>query len=115
MTRRHRRRGRWFSADLCRGLAIGYNEQQALRPLAEGYVRACAAGASARRMSITGILLTYRAFDTLGEVAVLFMVAAAWAWFWRGGGEAVGRSTTGRLRPLRVRNRAKRRHKFWSR
>ena len=25
---------------------------------------------------ITGILLTYRAFDTLGEVAVLFMVAA---------------------------------------
>ena len=26
---------------------------------------------------ITGILLTYRAFDTLGEVAVLFMVAAS--------------------------------------
>ena len=25
---------------------------------------------------VTGILLTYRAFDTLGEVAVLFMVAA---------------------------------------
>ena len=25
---------------------------------------------------ITGILLTYRGFDTLGEVAVLFMVAA---------------------------------------
>ena len=56
-------------------IAIGYTEQQALRPLAESYVRLVPVDLGAPNV-ITGILLTYRAFDTLGEVAVLFMVAA---------------------------------------
>lgn len=56
-------------------IAIGYSEQQALRPLAESYVRLVPADLGAPNV-ITGILLTFRAFDTLGEVAVLFMVAA---------------------------------------
>jgi multicomponent Na+:H+ antiporter subunit B len=56
-------------------IAIGYSEQQALRPLAESYVRLVPLDLGAPNV-ITGILLTFRAFDTLGEVAVLFMVAA---------------------------------------
>jgi multicomponent Na+:H+ antiporter subunit B len=56
-------------------IAISYTEQQALRPLAESYVRLVPQDLGAPNV-ITGILLTYRAFDTLGEVAVLFMVAA---------------------------------------
>jgi multicomponent Na+:H+ antiporter subunit B len=57
-------------------IAIGYTEQQSLRALAEGYVRLVPQELGAPNV-ITGILLTYRAFDTLGEVAVLFMVAAS--------------------------------------
>jgi hypothetical protein len=57
-------------------LAIGYTEQQFLRPLAESYVRLVPQALGAPNV-ITGILLTYRGFDTLGEVAVLFMVAAS--------------------------------------
>jgi multicomponent Na+:H+ antiporter subunit B len=57
-------------------LAIGYTEQQSLRPLAESYVRLVPQSLGAPNV-ITGILLTYRGFDTLGEVAVLFMVAAS--------------------------------------
>lgn len=57
------------------GLIRDYSEQAALRPLAELYVQAVPADLGAPNV-ITGILLTYRAFDTLGEVAVLFMVAA---------------------------------------
>lgn len=57
-------------------IAIGYGGQQALRPLAESYVRLVPLELGAPNV-ITGILLTYRAFDTLGEVAVLFMVAAS--------------------------------------
>lgn len=56
-------------------IAIGYSEQHALRPLAESYVRLVPHDLGAPNV-ITGILLTFRAFDTLGEVAVLFMVAA---------------------------------------
>jgi multicomponent Na+:H+ antiporter subunit B len=56
-------------------IAIGYSEQLALRPLAESYVRLVPQELGAPNV-ITGILLTFRAFDTLGEVAVLFMVAA---------------------------------------
>ena len=58
------------------GLGAGYDERQSLRPLAEGYVRLVPQELGAPNV-ITGILLTYRALDTLGEVAVLFMVAAA--------------------------------------
>jgi multicomponent Na+:H+ antiporter subunit B len=57
-------------------LVIGYSEQNALRPLAESYVRLVPRELGAPNV-ITGILLTYRGFDTLGEVAVLFMVAAS--------------------------------------
>jgi multicomponent Na+:H+ antiporter subunit B len=56
-------------------LAIGYTEQHSLRGLAEGYVRRVPQELGAANV-ITGILLTYRGFDTLGEVAVLFMVGA---------------------------------------
>ena len=56
-------------------LAIGYTEQHSLRALAESYVRLVPQELGAPNV-ITGILLTYRAFDTLGEVAVLFMVGA---------------------------------------
>jgi multicomponent Na+:H+ antiporter subunit B len=56
-------------------IAIGYTEQHTLRPLAESYMRLVPAELGAPNV-ITGILLTFRAFDTLGEVAVLFMVAA---------------------------------------
>ncbi len=57
------------------GLIRNYTEQEALRPLAETYVKSVPQDLGAPNV-ITGILLTFRAFDTLGEVAVLFMVAA---------------------------------------
>jgi multicomponent Na+:H+ antiporter subunit B len=57
-------------------LVVGYSEQNSLRPLAESYVRLVPHELGAPNV-ITGILLTYRGFDTLGEVAVLFMVAAS--------------------------------------
>ncbi len=57
------------------GLIRSYVEQDALRPLAETYVKSVPQELGAPNV-ITGILLTFRAFDTLGEVAVLFMVAA---------------------------------------
>jgi multicomponent Na+:H+ antiporter subunit B len=56
-------------------ISLDYSERHALRPLAESYVIE-APQQRATPNVITGILLTYRAFDTLGEVAVLFMVAA---------------------------------------
>src|SRR5262245_24405119 len=56
-------------------ILLDYVERDSLRPLAEGYVTQ-APQQRATPNVITGILLTYRAFDTLGEVAVLFMVAA---------------------------------------
>jgi multicomponent Na+:H+ antiporter subunit B len=57
------------------GLIGDYTEQDTLRPLAETYVKSVPQELGAPNV-ITGILLTFRAFDTLGEVAVLFMVAA---------------------------------------
>ena len=57
------------------GLAADYTERQGLRPLAESYVTLAPQQLGTPNV-ITGILLTYRGFDTLGEVAVLFMVAA---------------------------------------
>jgi multicomponent Na+:H+ antiporter subunit B len=56
-------------------IAINYRERASLPPLAESYVDLVPRELGAPNV-ITGILLTYRAFDTLGEVAVLFMVAA---------------------------------------
>ncbi|HEY4297405.1 MAG TPA: Na(+)/H(+) antiporter subunit B [Paraburkholderia sp.] len=54
----------------------GYAELQALRPLAEHYVVQGPIELGAPNI-VTGILISYRGFDTLGEVAVLFMVAAS--------------------------------------
>jgi multicomponent Na+:H+ antiporter subunit B len=62
-------------AALFAGIAIDYTERQSLRPLAANYVKRVPQELGAPNI-ITGILLTYRGFDTLGEVAVLFMVAA---------------------------------------
>lgn len=58
------------------GIALGHTEPGALRPLAKGYVELVPRELGAPNV-ITGILLTYRGFDTLGEVAVLFMAAAS--------------------------------------
>jgi multicomponent Na+:H+ antiporter subunit B len=57
-------------------LVGGYAQLQALRPLAEYYVVRGPLELGAPNI-VTGILITYRGFDTLGEVAVLFMVAAS--------------------------------------
>ena len=65
---------------------------------------------------VTGILLTYRAFDTLGEVAVLFMVAAGVGL--RARQERAARrneDVTGRNLGSRQRDRADRRRRFWCR
>lgn len=56
-------------------IVASHSERQVLPPLAEGFVRMVPQELGAPNV-ITGILLTYRGFDTLGEVAVLFMVAA---------------------------------------
>jgi multicomponent Na+:H+ antiporter subunit B len=69
------------------GLIRDYSEQAALRPLAEAYVKSVPQDLGAPNV-ITGILLTFRAFDTLGEVAVLFMVAAGVGLVLSGGGGA---------------------------
>lgn len=57
-------------------LAGSYAERSALRPLAEHYVSQAPLELGVSNI-VTGILITYRGFDTLGEVAVLFMVAAS--------------------------------------
>jgi len=57
------------------GLVIHHVERQSLPPLGKRYVELVAHELGAANI-VTGILLTYRGFDTLGEVAVLFMVAA---------------------------------------
>ncbi|APA89895.1 Na(+)/H(+) antiporter subunit B (plasmid) [Paraburkholderia sprentiae WSM5005] len=54
----------------------GYTELQTLRPLAWYYVVRGPLELGAPNI-VTGILITFRGFDTLGEVAVLFMVAAS--------------------------------------
>ena len=71
------------------GLVRDYAEQAALRPLAEEYVKSVPGDLGAPNV-ITGILLTFRAFDTLGEVAVLFMVAAGVGLVLSGGGKTEG-------------------------
>lgn len=51
-------------------------EPDALRPLAASYVRLSPEALTTPNV-ITGILMAWRSFDTLGEVAVLYMVAAS--------------------------------------
>ncbi|MBO1906857.1 sodium:proton antiporter [Microvirga sp. 3-52] len=57
-------------------LTGGYTERLALRALAEYYVSRAPLELGVSNI-VTGILIAYRGFDTLGEVAVLFMVAAS--------------------------------------
>lgn len=57
------------------GLATGYSERSAPSELAKRYLTEVPENLGAPNV-VTGILITYRGFDTLGEVAVLFMVAA---------------------------------------
>lgn len=58
------------------GLVIGYSERQTPSPLAQHYLTQVPQDLGAPNV-VTGILITFRGFDTLGEVAVLFMVAAS--------------------------------------
>ncbi|MGE0053419.1 MAG: hydrogen gas-evolving membrane-bound hydrogenase subunit E [Hyphomicrobium sp.] len=57
-------------------VALNHSPSESLRPLARSYTERVPRELGATNV-ITGILLNYRAFDTLGEVAVLFIVAAA--------------------------------------
>ncbi|MEZ5901392.1 MAG: hydrogen gas-evolving membrane-bound hydrogenase subunit E [Hyphomicrobiaceae bacterium] len=57
-------------------VALNHSPSETLRPLARNYTDLVPRELGATNV-ITGILLHYRAFDTLGEVAVLFIVAAA--------------------------------------
>ena len=74
---------------LLAGLVAAHTESHSLRPLAKNYVT-MAPQQLATPNVVTGILLNYRAFDTLGEVAVLFMVAAGIGLILGGGGDARG-------------------------
>ena len=56
-------------------LAINHTERQSLQPLAQSFVKRIPQELGTPNV-VTGILLTRRAFDTLGEIAVLLMVAA---------------------------------------
>jgi multicomponent Na+:H+ antiporter subunit B len=57
-------------------LVSGYSERQTLSALAVHYLTQVPADLGAPNV-VTGILISFRGFDTLGEVAVLFMVAAS--------------------------------------
>ena len=67
-------------------IAASYSQRSSLPELAAAYVDLVPRELGAPNV-ITGILLTYRAFDTLGEVAVLFMVAAGVGLLLGAGGE----------------------------
>lgn len=56
-------------------MIAGYSERQTLSLLAQHYLAAVPQDLGAPNV-VTGILINFRGFDTLGEVAVLFMVAA---------------------------------------
>lgn len=68
-------------------IALAYEERQFLRPLAEFYVTRTPVELGLPNI-VTGILITWRGFDTLGEVAVLFMVAASVGLLLSGGPQA---------------------------
>jgi multicomponent Na+:H+ antiporter subunit B len=75
-------------------LARDHAEWHSLPPLAERYVKLVPQQLGAPNV-ITGILLTYRAFDTLGEVAVLFMVATGVGLVLGARGRQIGASPEG--------------------
>lgn len=57
------------------GVVTGYEQRQVLSTLAQYYLVQVPTELGAPNV-VTGILIAFRGFDTLGEVAVLFMVAA---------------------------------------
>jgi multicomponent Na+:H+ antiporter subunit B len=79
-------------AGLFASVIAAYGERQSLSPLAQSYVERVPAELGIPNV-ITGILLAYRSFDTLGEVAVLFMVAAGVGLILKGGGKQPQRVT----------------------
>jgi multicomponent Na+:H+ antiporter subunit B len=79
-------------------LAGGYTERSALRPLAEHYVLQAPLELGVSNI-VTGILIAYRGFDTLGEVAVLFMVAASVGLLLRKDEADLGEAKASRRRP----------------
>jgi multicomponent Na+:H+ antiporter subunit B len=79
-------------------LAGGYTERSALRPLAEHYVSQAPLELGVSNI-VTGILIAYRGFDTLGEVAVLFMVAASVGLLLRKDEADLGEAKASRRRP----------------
>ncbi|WP_269930976.1 hydrogen gas-evolving membrane-bound hydrogenase subunit E [Aminobacter sp. HY435] len=58
------------------GIVGDYGERESVSELARQYLTLVPGDLGAANV-VTGILITYRGFDTLGEVAVLFMVAAS--------------------------------------
>jgi multicomponent Na+:H+ antiporter subunit B len=79
-------------------LTGGYTERSALRPLAEHYVSQAPLELGVSNI-VTGILIAYRGFDTLGEVAVLFMVAASVGLLLRKDEADLGEAKASRRRP----------------
>jgi multicomponent Na+:H+ antiporter subunit B len=79
-------------------LAGSYTERSALRPLAEHYVTQGPFELGAPNI-VTSILITYRGFDTLGEVAVLFMVAASVGLLLRKDGGSAAQASKDNRRP----------------
>ncbi|MGR9171037.1 hydrogen gas-evolving membrane-bound hydrogenase subunit E [Rhizobium sp. KDH_Rht_773_N] len=74
------------------GLVSDYDERQSLSALAIHYLTQVPKDLGAANV-VTGILITFRGFDTLGEVAVLFMVAASVGLLLAGGEVAEPRSS----------------------
>jgi multicomponent Na+:H+ antiporter subunit B len=79
-------------------LAGSYTEGSALRPLAAHYVSQAPLELGVSNI-VTGILIAYRGFDTLGEVAVLFMVAASVGLLLRKDEADLGEAEASRRRP----------------
>lgn len=78
-------------------LAIDYTAPQTATPLARAMLVQVPQDLGAPNV-VTGILLTLRGFDTLGEVAVLFMVAAGVGLLLTRDGPAHGRSASDETR-----------------
>jgi len=62
------------------GLLINFHGSGQLNPLAEHYVKNGASEVGAANL-VTAVVVTYRGFDTLGEVTILFLTAAIVGFF----------------------------------
>lgn len=82
------------------GIVAAHKEGLELPPLAAAYVKLVPQELGAPNV-VTGILLHYRALDTIGEVAVLFMVAAG-VGLLLGGGSGQGAPVSPKLPPSEI-------------